>query len=371
MKQSAKSVLDSQLSQAMTLVGAARHGEALLLGCSAGGDSMALLDLVARYAEKNGCEIVVAHFDHAQRPESREEAKFVAARCREIGCRFISERWEGKRNTSRSKSRSGNGRNSGGKGDGAEVSEAEMREARYAFFKRAMRKSKADYLLLAHQADDRAETFLMRLLSGSGPTGLASIRARETVEGMTVLRPLLGFRREELREHLRSRKLDWREDASNEDERRKRSWVRRAVMPLLDERMGLEVAPRIARASELIEEETAALDSLAAFALARLTSPSPAPPAAGQLFLKREIWRSAPTPLRRRLIRDWLWNLAASPHPPTYAAVEEALKFAERSKVGLELRTVGRIHIVKQAGRLVAFVAKVGERTRARYFTRQ
>ena len=71
-------------------------------------------------------------------------------------------------------------------------------------------------VILAHHADDQAETVLLRLLRGSGFAGLAGMSARSIVGGLTILRPLLGAPRESFREHLGGIGQTWREDQSNQ-----------------------------------------------------------------------------------------------------------------------------------------------------------
>lgn len=312
-----------------------REGASLLLGCSAGGDSMALLHLMLARAPQSDWRLTVAHFDHAQRTDSGEETTELAIRCAALEVNFLTSRMtESPAETP--------------------ASEDFMRRARFGFFGRAMDQSGAEALVLAHQADDRAETFLMRLLAGSGPTGLSSIRRVETVEGMTIARPLLGLRRAELREYLGARDLSWREDPANEDERFKRVWVRKRVLPLFAERMGRDVTDRIVRTTELVEEEAGALGEACEVLLGELACAAEEP-ARTALNLDHKIWREAGAPLRRRLMRQWLWKLRSAPHPPGYAAVAEALKFAERGERGTRLRTIERIHLERRAGRLMAY----------------
>lgn len=331
-------------SEASRALGPMRLGATLVLGCSVGGDSMALLDLAAHVRPAMQWRLSVAHLDHAQRPGSEAEVDFISRRCATLEIPLITERLT----------------------TGTEMSEAEMRGARYAFYRRAAAHSGAGAVVLAHQADDRAETFLMRLLSGSGPTGLSSIRALDVVDGLCIARPLLGLRRELLREYLRARGLEWFEDPSNENIDFKRAWIRRRVLPLFSERMGDAVVPRIVRASELVEEESSALSEACARLLDEIAAPAVLP-AVSQLLLGHALWVGASEALRRRLIREWLWKLRRdhSPHPPGYAAVDEALKFAERGARGSELRTVERIHLVKVEGRLVAYPPEVGPEARA------
>ncbi len=322
-------------------LGALAPGSSLVIGCSAGGDSMALLALCARVRERFDWRLTVAHLDHAQRSESRSEAEFVSARCRELGVVCITGRLR--------PIRAGNTR-----------SEDRMREARHKFFAGALEKSGAVSLLLAHQADDRAETFLMRLFSGSGPTGLASIRQVESLrgkdgqDGLIVIRPLLSIRRATLREYLTARGLDWREDPSNADTRRKRAWVRGEILPQVNDRMEHDIVPHIVRAGELIESESRALDQAARTILDLLVSDANAP-ATERLDLRNPIWKYAGDDLRRVIVRRWIWRLSRRAHPPGFRTVDEAVKFAARAARGSRLRTIGRMILIKQGGFLVAY----------------
>ena len=95
--------------------------------------------------------------------------------------------------------------------------EAFAREARYGAFRKRYAETGADGLILAHHADDQAETFIMRLLRGAGPDGLECMKTDEYVGEIRILRPMLSLRREEIRDALRADGISWREDASNTD----------------------------------------------------------------------------------------------------------------------------------------------------------
>lgn len=87
-------------------------------------------------------------------------------------------------------------------------------------------------IAVAHTLDDHIETFLMRLLSGAGATGLRGIRP---VRGR-IVRPLIGVRRSEVREWLASQGVAWREDTTNADTARTRAWVRAELLPVIESR---------------------------------------------------------------------------------------------------------------------------------------
>ena len=311
-------------------------GARLLLACSAGGDSMTLLDLAARRARRARWELAVVHVDHRQRPESPDEAQFVAdqAARRGIEC-FIEQFPDELVETS-------------------PLSEEVMREARYACLCRLAACWEAGAVVLAHQADDRAETFFIRLLAGSGPTGLASIRPVEVVSGLTLVRPLLRVRRRPMRQYLRERGLDWHDDPTNRNQATKRGWVRHTLLPLIHAKIGLDPTGRIVGAAELIEAEAAALGEAARLLLTQIRQ-SPPTPAMDRLDLTHPVWLDAGPLLRRQLLRQWLWDLRRRAHPPGLRTVGEALTFVEQARPGAELRTIERIHVVHCKGCLLAF----------------
>lgn len=104
---------------------------------------------------------------------------------------------------------------------------ARYRAIRIELFRRVVERENLLGVILAHQADDQAETIFLRLLRGSGPAGLAGMSARRQIDGLTMLRPLLKIRRSDLREFLDARRQDWREDASNQSDRYARNRVRK------------------------------------------------------------------------------------------------------------------------------------------------
>lgn len=311
-------------------------GARLLLACSAGGDSMALLDLAARHAAARGWALAVVHVDHAQRAESAAEAGFVAEEGARRRAAVFIERLRI------------------GPGGAGALTEDAMRQARHGAFGRAAAAWEAGAVLLAHQADDQAETLLIRLLAGSGPTGLAAIRPVERIAGLTLARPLLEARRADLREYLAARGVAWHDDPTNDDLAAKRSWVRGALLPLVREKIGLDPTARLARCAALIREETETLGAMTEIFLRQLALPAP-PPALARLDVAHPLWRAAGAPARRQLLREWLWALRRAPHPPGYAAVGEALAFAEARHPGAELRTVERIYVIHCKTSLMAF----------------
>ncbi len=264
----------------------------LVLAVSGGGDSVALAHLVRR-AERRA---VVAHLDHALRPDSGEDLLFVRNLAQRLGFPFYGERVEV-------------GRIARERGENLE---ALAREVRYAFLHRVAKEVGAKAILTAHTLDDQAETVLLKLLQGTA-RGLG-IREKE---GM-VVRPLLPFAREELRAYLLALGEAWREDPTNQDLALDRNYLRLAVFPLLLERFprAKEALARFARAQE---EEEAFLEEMAAARL--LPDPRFLVPAYRALPLLR-----APEAVRRRALRRILEGLDLRPEARLIALLEEALR---------------------------------------------
>jgi tRNA(Ile)-lysidine synthase len=192
-------------------------GGRVLVAVSGGGDSVALLCLLAELAERGSVTLAgVAHFNHRLRLRASDEDERF---CRNLAARFdlpcvVESR------------------------DVAEMARSERisveaagHRARYAFFDRAADRLGAARVALGHTIDDQAETFLLRLLRGAGTAGLSAIRPRASV----VVRPLLGVTRAELRAYLAQKRMAFREDPSNLDLRVPRNRIRHDLLPYLRE----------------------------------------------------------------------------------------------------------------------------------------
>lgn len=174
---------------------------------SGGADSLALAFLAARWATRRGGRADALIVDHGLRPDAAAEAGTVARwlAARAIPCRIL--RWRGPK-----------------PGTGIQ---AAARTARYALLEEWCRARAVLDLLVAHTADDQAETVLLRLSHGTGPDGLAGMSALAERRGVRLVRPLLGTARAATRATLAAAGQRWIEDPSNEDPRFERVRLRR------------------------------------------------------------------------------------------------------------------------------------------------
>jgi tRNA(Ile)-lysidine synthase len=189
-------------------------GRRVLVALSGGPDSVALLH-VLRVLEARS-ELVVAgaaHFNHRLRAAAGEDEQFCRVLAGELGVAFEAGSAD-VRGAAREQHRS--------------IEDA-ARALRYAFLHDAAARLGADVIAVGHSLDDQAETFLLRLIRGAGPRGLAGIRPRAG----RVIRPLLEIGRDDLRRYAREHGLRYREDETNADRSIPRNRVRHELIPLL------------------------------------------------------------------------------------------------------------------------------------------
>ena len=186
----------------------------VLVGVSGGPDSIVLLDLLVHTREHHPLELIVAHADHGIHPESGTVATQVEELARAYGLPSVVGRLH-----------LGGGRH--------EPTETRARTGRHRWLRQMALREGASAILLAHHADDQAETVFLRMLKGSGVVGLRGMDLRRGL----LVRPLLRVPRAELRKYAEERGLKGWEDPANQDHRHLRSWVRGAILPALRERV--------------------------------------------------------------------------------------------------------------------------------------
>ncbi|MCL2715272.1 MAG: tRNA lysidine(34) synthetase TilS [Alphaproteobacteria bacterium] len=219
-----------------------RGAPAIVLAVSGGPDSVALLWLVARWrrALVRGPELVAVTVDHGLRAEAAAEARAVKELARQLGVVHHTRRWSG------DKPKTG--------------IPAAAREARYRLLMAHARRQGASHVLTAHTSDDQAETFLMRLLRGSGIRGLGAMARITDCDGILLTRPLLDVPKARLIATLERAGVGFAVDPTNHDPAYTRARLR-ALWPMLCEE-GLSSAS-LARLAARLGRADAALEVLA------------------------------------------------------------------------------------------------------------
>ena len=247
-----------------------------LIGLSGGADSVALLMTLLPDIRDGRIAAEAVHVNHGLRgTESDDDEKFCRELCEREGVPLTVYRADLQ-----------------GKTD-----EDSARKARYGFFREKYKAFKADGLILAHHADDQAETFLMRLTRGAGPEGLECMREDETVEDIRILRPMLRIRREEIRAALTEDGTGWREDSTNTDTAYLRNKVRQELIPAL-EAISESAVDKICRTAGMIAADNDVLDAAAEKLLRENAKGS---------ILNAAAITAEPEAVRRRVLRKW-WN---------------------------------------------------------------
>lgn len=258
----------------------------LIVACSGGADSLALT--VGVLAATGRRPVIGATVDHGLQPGSADRAHECAALMRRLGCadaHVLTVTVTG---------------------DGG--IEAAARRARYAALAElagdvsgALSGSAAAApVLLGHTADDQAETVLLGLARGSGPRSIAGMRPWRAPWG----RPLLAITRAQTEAAVREAGLVAWSDPHNLDPAFTRVRLRREALPLLEDVLGGGVRDALARTADLMADDLAALDDLAAHALAAARS--------GDDLLVEPLV-PLPAALRRRVLRAWLAEAGAGP----------------------------------------------------------
>lgn len=237
-----------------------KKGDRILVAVSGGADSVALLHLLRRLQSTMNFALTVVHLDHGLRgEESRRDRCWVEELAARLELPCIAARRE-----------VGPVREAGGYSP-----EEAARRVRYSFFREVSRRSGIGILALGHQADDQAETVLLRLLRGGRPAALAGMLPARNDGELLLVRPLLSFRRMELLAFLEEIGEGFREDLSNRDPAFLRNRVRHRLFPLLEEEYSPRLRELLAVLAEREREREDYLHSRLEESCRKLVRPSP------------------------------------------------------------------------------------------------
>jgi len=257
---------------------------------------------------------VVLTVDHGLRKSSARDAKKVAAWAKQAGLRVQVLTWQGKKPAS--------------------GIEAAAREARYRLMGTWLSKNKIATLFLGHTQDDQAETFLLRLARGSGLDGLAGMGACAPwpVPGfpqLVLARPLLGFRRDHLRDYLGSKAQAWLDDPMNQDPAFDRVKIRKAQAALSD--AGLSVA-RIAAAASHLARARECLEIMMQAVLERAARK--AENRTGGILLDPSALAAAPREAGLRALAAVLMAVGGEAYRPRFESLERLFDQITGAKLG-------------------------------------
>ena len=307
-------------------------GERVVVAVSGGADSVCLARVLASLADESCWSLSLLHVNHGIRgADADADEAFVVGLAGELGLPF----------------------------DGAWVDvpaaaaargvslEMAGRAARLRVYRETAGARGATSVALGHTRDDRVETFLMRLLRGSGGAGLSGLRAVRRLGPLRLVRPLLDVPRAKIERHLAGLGQPWREDHTNADPRFTRNRIRHELLPLLRDRYNAAADAALWRASRLLEQDEAYLAERAAEALARCRRDD---------GVDAEALAREPPALAGRLLLRWLAGEGVG--AVDLSAVEALLRLAGARGGSAALSLPGGVRIERTYG-----VLRVGRGT--------
>jgi tRNA(Ile)-lysidine synthase len=265
-------------------------GDTVLVACSGGPDSIALLHALDRLRRLFRIRLAVFHFDHALRDRSGEDARYVQAQAERLGAPFLLRRATDRPRRGRSV-------------------EAWARLARYAALTVAAEEAGAHVAALGHTLDDQAETVLLGLVRGGGIEAVAGMPPRTSVPplGFPAVRPLLDTTRPEVEAFCKALRLRPRRDPTNRDPRFLRNRIRRDVLPWLERTVDRDVRSTLARTAANVRGDAEYLEEVASEHAHAVVEVGEA-----ELRLDADALAALPHPIAARVVRQAIRLAAAA-----------------------------------------------------------
>ncbi len=265
------------------------QGCGVVVAVSGGQDSIALLKLLVDLQPKWHWRLWAVHCDHRWRPDSADNAAFVADLCQSwnIPCQVMTA-------------------------ETCPTTEADARQWRYQVLGDAAQSLGATHIATGHTATDRAETLLYNLLRGSGTDGLQALAWQRPLSSdqpeLTVVRPLLDLTRQDTAQFCQQFNLPVWIDSTNADLTYARNRLRLEVFPLLQRHFNPRVDQTLAQTAEILTAEVALLDLMAEALYTKTVQRQDL-----AWVIQRSGLRSAPLALQRRVLRRALQRVMTAP----------------------------------------------------------
>jgi tRNA(Ile)-lysidine synthase len=296
------------------------EGDSVIVAVSGGPDSVCLLHILHELKDELQIDLVVAHFDHGLRPaEDEHETAFSRRLAQSLNLPFetakghlLAKRTLGSR-------------------------EEVAREARYSFLEKVRKKHKAQKIALGHNLNDQAETILMRLLRGSGPSGLTGI---PPCRGDEIIRPLIEIERTEIQKYLKAEKLLSVTDSSNLQTDYLRNKIRLDLMPVLKEQQP-QLASLLGQTAEILRDEDDYLKRIAEAWIKKEVTRNPD----NTLQLSIASFMGLPVALRRRVTRTVIGILKNNLRRISWDHIEAIQRLAQAEKPQTALALPGGLAV--------------------------
>ncbi len=290
-----------------------KKGDVVLVAVSGGPDSVSALEVLNAIKDEYGLSLHVAHLNHKFRKEADKEAEFVRKLAEERGIASTIEAIDVKSYCIK-KGLS--------KQEGA-------REVRYNFLRKAADKIGAAKIVTGHTADDQAETFLMRLIRGSGTSGLSAI---PPVSGR-IIRPLIEIAKKEAVDYLKKNKIRYVKDPTNIKPVYLRNKIRLELLPLLIKRFNPNIVSALCRESDILREDDAFLNGIADAIFKEIVTVQEK----DSITLNYLRFNGLHPAVRKRVIRRAVSELTGSLRRVSYQHITSAIDAIKNTGKGVDL----------------------------------
>ncbi|MGG1638109.1 tRNA lysidine(34) synthetase TilS [Paenibacillus sp. NRS-1760] len=276
-------------------------GDCIVVAVSGGPDSMALLHMLSAVAKSNEISIIAAHVNHGFRvEESAHELIVVKQFAQQLGviCETVTFDMPSYIEETRM-----NG-------------QAASRERRYGFLHEIATRYGASRIALAHHADDQAETVLMRLIRGTGLTGLAGILSKRREKNVELIRPLLRMNKSDLLRYCEEHQIPYCTDSSNKERHYFRNIIRLDILPYLSKH-NPHISQSLQRLAEVAGAEDEWMEKQTEALFAQLVTLSP-----GGCAISCDDLHGLHVALQRRLIKLILSYLSKETEKISFEQIE-------------------------------------------------
>ena len=331
-------MLEEKILQTIKKFDMLSFNDRVLIGVSGGPDSVTLLNVLLSFKKKYNLSFFVAHLDHMLRgEESDKDVNFVKNLAQELGLYCEVKSCNLKKIAQK---------------EHLTLEEA-AREYRYKFYLETAKKIKANKIALGHNADDQAETILMRFLRGSGLEGLMGIPPVRD----KIIRPLIECSREEIEEYCQEHKIGYRIDSSNKEVIYFRNKIRLELLPLLSKDYNKNIKDITLRLRNIVSEVSAYLDQETEFFFKKVAKRENLE----KVIIDLKKFTSLHPALKRRIIRKSIKVVKGDLYSISFKHNSEILKLTEYQLGEKEIYLPDDIRVNKIYNKIIIYKKRISK----------
>lgn len=296
-------------------------GAKIVLGVSGGPDSVCLLDIFYKLSKKYDFKLHITHVNYNLRGrDSKQDELFVKELAKKYGIAvsvlFVKEKKKGNL-------------------------ENNLRNIRYDYFEQIRKKLKFSIIAVAHNQDDQAETVLMRVIRGSGLSGLSSMKAKSG----NIIRPMLKISRKEILDYLKKNKLKYRTDKSNLDIKFTRNAIRHKLIPFLEKNFNPSIKKTLSQWSFLVADDYEFLNKSAERSAVNICKNN-----GRELRVKKFL--NLPAAIQRQILRIVFMQTKKTVTDIENQQIEEILKLIKSRKNKNQKAVIGGLKIYRKGDKV-------------------